>query len=111
MWNSPSARPSLSCSTRHAGEYAKISLLTWQGSVLRYVLEIAAALFAGTGGPCKYTGRSMKEANEGMGVKGADFGALVEDLQRSLNTFKVPVREQSELLAILGPMKIDSVTR
>ena len=66
---------------------------------------------AGTGGPCKYTGRSMKEAHKSLGVTGKDFGALVEDLQTSLKKFGVPAREQGELLAILGPMKKDIVTR
>ena len=53
----------------------------------------------------------MKAAHKGMGVRGADFGALVEDLQRSLRKFKVPAREQGELLAILGPMKGDIVEK
>jgi hemoglobin len=66
---------------------------------------------AGSGGPCTYTGRSMKEAHRGMGVGGADFGALVQDLQKSMNKLKVPAREQGELLAILGPMKKDIVTK
>ena len=60
---------------------------------------------AGTGGPCTYTGRSMPEAHRGMKITDAQFGALVEDLQKTLNKFKVPEKEQSELLAILGPMK------
>ncbi|MBV8167133.1 MAG: group 1 truncated hemoglobin [Alphaproteobacteria bacterium] len=60
---------------------------------------------AGTGGPCTYTGRSMLEAHKGMGVKDADFSALVEDLVKTLNKFNVPQAEQTELLGILGPMK------
>lgn len=60
---------------------------------------------AGTGGPCTYTGRSMQEAHRGMHITDAQFGALVEDLQKSLNKFKVPEKEQSDLLGILGPMK------
>lgn len=65
----------------------------------------------GSGGPCKYTGRSMKESHKGLGISGADFGALVEDLQKSLVKFRVPKREQGELLAILGPMKKDIVEK
>src|SRR5262245_58225791 len=42
-----------------------------------------------SGGPCKYTGRSMKDAHKGMGVSGADFNALVEDLVAALDKFKV----------------------
>jgi len=60
---------------------------------------------AGTGGPCTYTGRSMQEAHHGMGVTDADFNALVEDLVKTLDKFKVPQPEQQELLGVLGPMK------
>jgi hemoglobin len=66
---------------------------------------------AGTGGPCKYTGRDMKTTHRGMGVANADFDALVEDLARSLNKLKVPAREQKELVAILLPMRGDIVER
>jgi len=66
---------------------------------------------SGTGGPCVYTGRDMKSAHAGMGVNGNHFNALVQDLQKTLKKFKVPKREQGELLAVLGPMKKDIVTR
>ena len=66
---------------------------------------------SGTGGPCVYTGRDMKSAHAGMGVNGNHFTALVQDLQKTLKKFKVPKREQGELLAVLGPMKKDIVTR
>jgi hemoglobin len=60
---------------------------------------------AGTGGPCTYTGRDMKSAHAGMGINDAQFSALVEDLVKSLDKFKVPEKEKGELLGILGPMK------
>lgn len=66
---------------------------------------------AGTGGPCTYTGRDMKTTHARLGVTGADFSALVEDLVKALDKFQVPEREKSELLAILAPMKSDIVTR
>ena len=62
-----------------------------------------------TGGPCRYNGRSMKEAHAGMAVTKGEFDALVDDLVKTLNDFKVPGREQSELLAILGPLKSEIV--
>jgi hemoglobin len=62
-----------------------------------------------SGGPCKYTGRSMKAAHTGMKITDADFNALVEDLVKSLDKFKVPAREKNELLAALGGMKRDIV--
>lgn len=66
---------------------------------------------AGSGGPCKYSGRSMKDAHRGMGVANRHFDALVQDLGKSLNKFKVPAREQRELVAILAPMRKDIVER
>ncbi len=66
---------------------------------------------AGTGGSCVYTGRDMKTAHAGMGIRSRHFTALVQYLQKTLRKFKVPRREQGELLAILGPMKSDIVTR
>lgn len=66
---------------------------------------------AGTGGPCQYSGRSMQAAHAGMGVQDTHFNALVEDLVKTLDKFKVPQQEKGELLAILGPMKTDIVGR
>jgi hemoglobin len=64
-----------------------------------------------TGGPCKYTGRSMLAAHAGMGVAETHFNALVEDLVKSLNKFKVPDTEKNELLTALASMKNDIVAR
>lgn len=63
------------------------------------------------GGPCKYTGKSMKEAHQGMGVSAADFNALVEDLVKALDKLKVGEKEKNELLSVLGPMKSDIVEK
>jgi hemoglobin len=57
------------------------------------------------GGPCTYTGRSMKETHDGMSVTGGEFDALVEDLGATLDEFKVPDAEKQELLGVLGPMR------
>jgi hemoglobin len=62
-----------------------------------------------SGGPCRYTGQNMKSAHAGMKITDAEFGALVEDLVKSLDKFKVPRQEKSELLAALGGMKRDIV--
>jgi len=59
----------------------------------------------GTGGPCTYTGRDMKTTHAGMGITDAQFNALVEDLVKTLDKFKVPEKEKGELLGVLGPMK------
>lgn len=62
-----------------------------------------------TGGPCTYHGRDMRTTHAGMKISNRDFGALVEDLVKALDTFKVPEREKGELLGLLGPMKKDIV--
>ena len=62
-----------------------------------------------SGGPCEYKGRDMKTTHAGMNISTADFDALVEDLIKALDTFKVPTREKSELLGLLGAMKKDIV--
>jgi hemoglobin len=64
-----------------------------------------------SGGPCKYKGKDMKSAHMGMGISGADFDALVEDLVGALDTFKVGVHEKDQLLGALGPMKTDIVEK
>ena len=64
-----------------------------------------------SGGPCKYKGKDMKAAHMGMGVSGADFDALVEDLVAALDKFKVGEKEKKELLGALGPMKKDIVEK
>lgn len=58
-----------------------------------------------SGGPCKYTGRDMKSAHAGLGISNADFDALVEDLTKTLDKFKVGKAEQGQLLGVLGPMR------
>jgi hemoglobin len=62
-----------------------------------------------TGGPCRYTGRDMRTTHTGMDISEAEFAALVGDLVRSLDKFKVPAREKDELLTALGGMKGDIV--
>ena len=64
-----------------------------------------------TGGPCFYTGRDMKSSHRGLGISGRHFNALVQDLGKTLTKFKVPAREQKELVAILAPLKKDIVER
>ena len=66
---------------------------------------------AASGGPCTYSGRTMKTTHAGMGITNQAFDALVEDLVATLDQFKVPEREKKELLAVLGPMRSDIVER
>ena len=77
----------------------------------RFKMLLVEQICQASGGPCTYTGRSMKVTHAGMGVSSSDFDALVGDLVATLNKFKVPEREKSELLGALGPMKGDIVEK
>ncbi len=62
-----------------------------------------------TGGPCVYTGRSMLDAHAHLNITEKEWDAMVEDFVASLNHFKVPEKEQKELLALVGTTKGDIV--
>ena len=82
-----------------------------QTDLASFKAKLVDQLCEASGGPCKYTGKDMKTAHQGMGVANADFDAVVEDLVITLDKFKVPDKEKSELLAVLGPLRKDVVTR
>lgn len=63
------------------------------------------------GGDCVYSGRDMRTAHTGLKIDRNNFNALVEDLQRAMDTHKVPFRSQNKLLAILAPMHREAVTK
>ena len=62
-----------------------------------------------TGGPCTYSGRSMEQTHQGMGVTAGEFEAFVEDLVTTLNQFNVGKAEQDELLSKLGGFRSEIV--
>lgn len=64
-----------------------------------------------TGGPCVYEGPSMAEAHAEMDITAADFEALVAVLQQSMAARGIPAAAQQAVLAALGPMQRDIVTR
>ena len=72
------------------------------------LVELVGAV---TGGPQKYTGRSMKDAHKGMMISETEFTALAEDLKATLNKFKVPEKEQAELLKIIGGTAPDIIEK
>ncbi len=83
-------------------KFARTDLARLRKMLIDQVCEAA-------GGPCTYTGRSMKDAHAGMKVTNGEFDALVQDLVTSLSHFKVGKTEQDEILGVLGPLKTDIV--
>jgi hemoglobin len=63
-----------------------------------------------SGGPCTYQGVPMKDAHAEMGITKADFNALVEILQISMDAKGIPFTAQNKMLARLAPMHRDIVT-
>ena len=60
-----------------------------------------------TGGPQKYTGRSMKEAHKDLMITPAEWEAFLDDLQQTLDKFAVQQAEQAELKAIVNSTRAD----
>jgi hemoglobin len=68
-------------------------------------LHLVEQICEATGGPCRYRGRTMPVAHQGLNLTDAHFNALVEDLAASLDVHRVAARERGELLTALGRMR------
>lgn len=62
-----------------------------------------------TGGPCTYTGLSMKDAHVDMGITASDWELFAADCKATFDKFGVPEAEQEELFAIVGTTMGDIV--
>lgn len=59
-----------------------------------------------TGGPFKYTGKSMREAHKGMGITDAEFDAIAADLKKALETNGAKPADVADVLkAVAGTRK------
>jgi hemoglobin len=64
-----------------------------------------------TGGPCTYTGRTMKQSHAHLNISDREWREMVRVFQEVLGRFKVPAAEQQELVAIVESTKADIVVR
>jgi hemoglobin len=55
-----------------------------------------------SGGPQRYTGRSMEESHPDLLITAEEWGAFIDDLNQTLDKFEVPQQERSEVLDIIG---------
>src|SRR5205823_719917 len=62
-----------------------------------------------SGGPQKYTGRSMAESHADMKITGKEWEAFMDDFQQTLDKFAVPAEEQAELKTIVNSTRSDIV--
>lgn len=63
------------------------------------------------GGPCRYEGPPMDLLHQDLEISKADFNALVEVLQLSMDAKGVPFSAQNKLLARLAPMHRDIISK
>jgi len=62
-----------------------------------------------TGGPQKYTGKSMVDSHAHLNITGEEWEAFLDDFQQTLDKFAVPAEEQAELKAIVNSTRPDIV--
>src|SRR5919112_1511799 len=60
---------------------------------------------AAAGGPCVYTGRTMRDSHAGLGISDADWEAAAKHLVATLDKFKVGGQEKQDLLAFVTTLK------
>src|SRR5882757_461159 len=60
-----------------------------------------------TGGPQRYTGRSMLDSHAHLDITEHEWTAFLDDVRQTLDKFHVPPAEQGELFAIVDSTKKD----
>lgn len=75
----------------------------------RLMKEVIDQLCEATGGPCTYTGRTMKETHDGMAVTAGEFDVVMQHLDATLDELNVPKPDRDELVALIMPMRADIV--
>jgi hemoglobin len=64
-----------------------------------------------SGGPQKYSGRSMGDSHRHLMITEQEWDAFMADFQQTLDRFDVPQQEQQELKAIVDSTKESIVIR
>jgi hemoglobin len=62
-------------------------------------------LGAGSGGPEKYSGRSMPDAHRGMNISEQEYMAVVDDILNTLDKHKIDDQSRKDVLAIAYSLK------
>jgi hemoglobin len=88
----------LATDDRLRDRFAKIDKRAFRALLADQLCELS-------GGPCKYTGKSMPDAHAGLEIGDAEFRVFLDDLRLSLVALHVPAKEQDELLAMLGKLR------
>lgn len=98
LWNIVAA------DARINGRFAHTKPEAFGGQLVDFICQAS-------GGPCQYKGKDMQAAHTGMRLTDAEFTALAEDTTKALDKFKVPAKEQSEVIGMLASLKGAVVNR
>jgi hemoglobin len=71
--------------------------------------QLVDLISSASGGPFKYTGKSMKEVHKGMGITDFQFDAAAQDVRKALETNGVKPQDVVAVMALLGGMRNDIV--
>jgi len=71
--------------------------------------HLTAMVCRETGGPCEYTGRSMKASHGHLRINEKEWQAMMTDLRLVMNNYGVPAKEQDELMAVVEGTKKETV--
>lgn len=75
----------------------------------KFRASLADQLCQVTGGNCSYAGKTMKEAHKGLKISENEWNASVTALKAALDETNVGEEEQSDLIAIVAPMRDEIV--
>ncbi len=70
-----------------------------------YKFKVTLLVCQSTGGPYRYVGRSLKEAHQHLNITEAEWRELISIVRDSLGKYKVPRKEQDEVIAGLERTK------
>lgn len=82
----------------------------FQGADIAHTKQMLTELICqDSGGPCTYSGRSMKDIHRGMDISDAEFNDMAGDMAKTLDKFKLPQREKADVLNLLASLRGDIV--
>ncbi|MFO0867957.1 MAG: group 1 truncated hemoglobin [Pirellulales bacterium] len=66
---------------------------------------VTEQLCEASGGPQRYTGRSMRDSHAHLRITEGEWQVFLDLLKQSLDKFRVPLREQAEIFALVAGTK------
>lgn len=87
---------------RIVDRFRDVNIERFKTGLVNYICSIS-------GGPCEYTGDSMKVVHAGHQYTDTEFNALVDNLIQAMEARAIPVGTQNQLLALLAPSYKDVV--